>query len=99
MSDKPSKMNGASEQIIGSAKSALGSVTGNETIKQSGDEQSTKGDAEYKTAQAKQKAEATKDSIEGSAREHIGGLFSDDQKAKGKAEQMKADSKDEASKH
>lgn len=98
MSEKPSKMNGAGEQILGSAKSVVGSVTGNETIKQSGDEQSAKGDAEYKMAQGKQSAEAKKESVEGAAREHIGGLFSDDQKAKGKAEQKKADAKEEASK-
>lgn len=98
MSDKPSKMNGAAEQVLGSAKSVVGSVTGNETIKQSGDEQSAKGDAEYKLKQNQQKAEATKDNVEGAAREHIGGLFSDDQKAKGKAEQTKADAKEEASK-
>ena len=99
MSEKPSKMNGAGEQILGSAKSVVGSVTGNETIKQSGDEQKFKGDAEYRAKQSEEKMKSVGNEASGQIKEKVGGLFSDDQKAKGQSEQIKSDAQNEASKH
>lgn len=50
-------------------------------------------------AQGQDKAEGVKDDVKGKLQEHVGGLFSDEQQAKGQANQASADMKQEKSKH
>lgn len=87
------------DKVAGNVKSFVGGVIGNEDMKRDGDEQKYKGDAIYKSAQGADKADSVKDDVKGKAQEHIGGLFSDEQKAKGQANQASADLKNEKSKH
>ena len=87
------------DKVAGNVKSFVGGVIGNDDMKRDGDEQKFKGDATYSAAQSEDAAKGAKDKVAGAAREHLGGLVSDDQKAKGKAQQNKAEAENEASKH
>lgn len=90
-------------QIVGQTKEVVGSIGDaiglGDDLKKEGQEQHSKGDIQYEAKQKKEKAEATADNISGTLQEHVAGAFSDKQKAKGKAKQLKADAKDEKSKH
>lgn len=87
------------DQVAGNVKSFVGGMIGNDGMQKDGEQQKAKGDASYQAAQAEDKADSVKDDVKGKFQEHIGGLFSDDQKAKGQANQASADLKDEKSKH
>lgn len=87
------------DNVAGNVKSFVGGIVGNDDMQRDGEEQKAKGDAQYKQSQAKDAAEAKGDQVKGSLQENIGGLFSDDQKAKGKANQASADLKEEKAKH
>ena len=102
----PDRASAEGDKFLGSFKEGVGSVaqacgidTGKNNLKAQGTEQRQKGEAEYKAAQASDAAEATKDTVVGGAKKHIGGLFSDKQHDKGEAQLKAADVKEEKSKH
>ena len=99
MAGSPSRGDATMDQVAGNVKSFVGGVIGNEDMKRDGEQQQAKGDAQYKGAQSEDAANGAKDKVAGAAREHIGGLVSDDQKAKGQAQQKKSDAETEAAKH
>jgi len=99
MTGEPDRGNATMDKVAGNVKSFVGGVIGNDDMKRDGDEQKSKGDATYSAAQQADKAESVKDDVKGKAQEHVGGLFSDEQKSKGQANQASADLKNEKSKH
>lgn len=86
------------DQVAGNVKSFVGGVVGNDGLQNEGEQQKAKGEGQYETAQAQDKVDSVKDDVKGKFQENVGGLFSDDQKAKGKANQASADLKNEKSK-
>lgn len=99
MAGSPDRGNATMDQVAGNVKSFVGGVIGNDDLHRDGEQQKAKGDATYKSAQSADKADSVKDDVKGKAQEHIGGLFSDEQKAKGQANQASANLKNEKSKH
>lgn len=91
------------DQVAGQVKEAVGNVGNalglNNDMDKEGQQQREKGDAQYKAAQGEQAAEGAKDDVKSAFQKNVGGLFSDDQKRKGEANEASAEAKKEASKH
>ncbi|KAH8917315.1 hypothetical protein BT69DRAFT_1248954 [Atractiella rhizophila] len=94
-SNNPSKSNANWNSTVGSAKETFGNMTGASSWEQSGAEQRSRGDAEYKAAQAKGWTEGVGDRIGGKKDNVVGAVTGDKsqemtgraQHDKGKAEQ------------
>lgn len=87
------------DKVSGNVKSFVGGVIGNDDMKRDGEKEKAQGEAKYSAAKGADKADSVKDDVKGKAQEHLGGLFSDEQKAKGQANQASAEMKEEKSKH
>jgi uncharacterized protein YjbJ (UPF0337 family) len=85
---EPSKVSGHSDEVIGSIKSTVGGLTGNNELKAKGDAQNTAGTGQVEAATAKQKADAAAQGGKGNVKDVVGGLIGNDKmKAEGKADQ------------
>lgn len=87
------------QKVSGNVKSFVGGIVGNDDMHREGEEEKAQGEGQYKQAQLSDKADSVKDDTKGKLQEHVGGLFSDEQKAKGQANQASADLKNEKSKN
>ena len=99
MSDGPDRGNATLDKISGNVKSFVGGVINNDDLRKTGEEEKAKGEAQYRESQAQDAAEATGENIKGSLQKNLGGIVSDEQKAKGEANLSSAEMKEEKSKH
>ncbi|CAH7666632.1 hypothetical protein BY996DRAFT_4580088 [Phakopsora pachyrhizi] len=76
-SNEPSKFSGNFNSTIGGLKEQVGHAIGSTDLESSGAQQKTKGDAEYKAAQAQGYAEGTKDRVSGKVDNVIGAVTGD----------------------
>ncbi|CAD6886972.1 unnamed protein product [Tilletia controversa] len=89
MSNEPSKVSGQYNSAVGSAKEAVGNVTGASSWTQAGQEQHAKGEAEIKAATAKQYADGVSNQVSGKVDNLVGTVTGDDsKKASGKAQEQ-----------
>ncbi|KAJ6537931.1 hypothetical protein B0H19DRAFT_1240564 [Mycena capillaripes] len=95
----PSETNGQVNSVMGTAKEAVGNMTGMESMQNSGKEQHMKGEAEQNAAQAKSMAEGAVDYVVGGAKNLVGALTgSGTQEAEGKIQQASGQAKTDANK-
>ncbi|KAJ6535142.1 hypothetical protein B0H19DRAFT_964113 [Mycena capillaripes] len=94
-----SQTSGQIDSVVGTAKEAVGNMTGMQSMQKDGKEQHMKGEAEQKTAQAQEYGSGMLDRASGAIKEMAGGLMGDStQKAEGKMQNAAGQAKTEANK-
>ena len=87
------------QKVSGNVKSFVGGIVGNDDMHREGEKEKAQGEGQYRMAQGQDAAEATGEKVKGSLQKNVGGLVSDEQRAKGETNLASGDAKKEKSKH